>query len=310
MADTETGDLFGGGSDAPIEATAGNGFIKRLKKELRQQGIKKNIPDLLALTPDNDPFNSGAPGNINQAKWFSDAIDRMGLRTSGVHTRRIHYRVVSQDPPPALWNGKVYENTETCWGALQNAGKQARYLKMVDAELFDDRRNPPPVVFPPTEPDQGMLKELWFGAHLSRADSRPELVGCWIGPSINDAIDDWQIPESRAIGYRYDPADAEGFHLKLWIEKSTMEDVLLPICEEHGITYVPAIGFQSITGTIRLLQRLENFARLAGRKPTRIFYVSDFDPAGDAMPPAIARQSEFWLLELEAKFDIKLTRWP
>jgi hypothetical protein len=53
---------------------------------------------------------------------------------------------------------------------------------------------------------------------------------------------------------------------------------------------------------VKLLQRL---ARLD--KPTRIFYISDFDPAGDCMPVAVARQVEFWRTRYAPATDIKLT---
>jgi hypothetical protein len=42
-------------------------------------------------------------------------------------------------------------------------------------------------------------------------------------------------------------------------------------------------------------------------KPTRIFYSGDFDPAGDSMPVAVARQIEFWLQDYAPGADIKLT---
>lgn len=290
-------------SSVPV---TGNEFIKQLKRELRKQGIKRNAPDLLALSPGNDPFNAGTPGNWNQARWFADQLDSFNLRSSGIHLRRIHYRVVSQKKPPPLWNGKPYKNTDDCWSDLGNSSKQARYLKLVDVDLFDDRRNPPPKVFDSTISDESIIKKPEFDISLYSADELPTLDGQWLAPDFNDPTDDWRISESHAFGYRYDPADARGFNLELWIEKSTMEDVLLPICEQHGITYVPAIGFQSITGARRMLQRLENFARQANIKPTRIFYISDFDPAGDSMPPAIARQIEFWQQEFVTKFDIKL----
>ena len=42
-------------------------------------------------------------------------------------------------------------------------------------------------------------------------------------------------------------------------------------------------------------------------KPTRLFYLSDFDPAGDRMPVALARQIEFWLEQYAPGADVKLT---
>ena len=81
-----------------------------------------------------------------------------------------------------------------------------------------------------------------------------------------------------------------------------MNDVLLPVCREFGINLVYSSGFQSISNVRELLQRVR-----ASRKPARIFYISDFDPAGDLMPVAVARQIEYWLPELAPGADVKLT---
>jgi len=136
-------------------------------------------------------------------------------------------------------------------------------------------------------------------------------VDCWwtwslptIQVELADDLD-WSLPRLTVEGYEFNQAD-QPYLLEVWIEKSTMEDVLLPICRRYAANYVPAIGFQSITGTIRMLHRLLDFVRHGNVKPVRIFYVSDFDPAGDFMPPSIARQIEFWLRDIAPDADIKL----
>ena len=105
-------------------------------------------------------------------------------------------------------------------------------------------------------------------------------------------------------GYRYAPSD-QPYLVEIWIEKSTMDDVLLPLCEELHISLVTSVGFQSITSAVNLLQRAQQLIQLG--KPTRIFYISDFDPAGDGMPVAVARQMEFWLQDYAPGADIKLS---
>jgi hypothetical protein len=81
-----------------------------------------------------------------------------------------------------------------------------------------------------------------------------------------------------------------------------MNDVLEPVCQRLGINLVPGAGFQSITRALNLLQRV----RRTG-KPARVFYTSDFDPAGDGMPTATARQLEFWHGRCAPGADVKLT---
>jgi hypothetical protein len=120
-----------------------------------------------------------------------------------VHIRRVHYQIVSQNPPVAMPNGLPYENTETCWNVLNLASKAARYLQLVDPETFVDRRNPEALVYASSgvpEPEVWASSRLW-GSHLRLPDF-PEL------------------PAYRVSGY--EPVQA--FHLECWCEKSTMND--------------------------------------------------------------------------------------
>ena len=81
-----------------------------------------------------------------------------------------------------------------------------------------------------------------------------------------------------------------------------------PVCrsgEALQINLVTSAGFQSITSAAKVLQRACQLVHLG--KPERIFYISDFDRAGDGMPVAVARQIEFWLHDDAPSADIKLT---
>src|SRR5207253_2294776 len=96
-------------------------------------------------------------------------------------------------------------------------------------------------------------------------------------PEIQTALSasfDVSLPQPRIEGYDYSQA-AQGYHLEIWIEKSTMDDVIHPIARTYGAVLVTSIGFQSMTRVIQLLHRVNE----AG-KPARVFYLSDFDPAG------------------------------
>src|SRR5262245_59706956 len=50
---------------------------------------------------------------------------------------------------PSGKNGMAlpYQNADEDWRGLNNASRYARYLGLVDASRFVDRRNPPPLVF-------------------------------------------------------------------------------------------------------------------------------------------------------------------
>ena len=233
-------------------------------------------PDLLALASQNDPFYI-MPAQQQQAEWFAALWERFDL-PAGVHLRRIHYRLVSQASPFAMFNGNPYQNTEKCWQDLSAASKSARCLGLVAADAFADKRNPDPV--------------------LVRQYSKPPTPGVmihdcdWWTPRIDADLAsdiDWQIPGVRTTGYSVNDHDAQPFHLELISEKSTGDDVIIPLCRQLGINYAPFTGFASITGIVEILKRTRQ-----ANKDCIVFYVSDFDPAGSFMPPSVARQLEFW----------------
>jgi len=247
--------------------------IKDLAKEQ-----KVRVTDLLALAPQNDPFYTGSPATVEAAEWFRELWERFGF-VDGVHLRRVHYRLVSQDAP-TMPNGETYSNTEECWSFLCGAGKYARSLGLVPADGFVDRRNPDPHV---------KVEGRGYDYYTQPAvDLQPP---SWEVPAITADLGEitWQLPNPYVNGFEFDRNFDQPYHVELWIEKSTMDDVLEPLAEDLGINYCTSLGFQSITSVVSLLKRIEKRG-----KPGRILYISDFDPAGDGMPVAVARQIEFW----------------
>jgi hypothetical protein len=250
--------------------------------------MRMPIQRLLALAPHNDPFYAGAPAQRAKAQWFAGLFARFNF-ARGVHLRRIHYALASQKPPLEMPDGELYLNTHRCWGELGQASEFARHLGLVDVGAFDDRRNPEPHLVP-GRPD---------GYEGNPACEIDAFWGEWKLPSIpTDFSVALDLPSIEVYGYDYCQAD-QPFHVEVWVEKSTMNDVLIPLCRRLGVTLVTGLGFQSITSVVQMLQRIE--------RPTRIFYISDFDPAGDQMPVAVARQVEYYLREIAPDTDIKLT---
>jgi hypothetical protein len=109
--------------------------LKALAEELGRP-----VTTLIALTAGNDPFYAGMPSRRSDAEWFAGIWERFGF-TSGVHLRRIHYRLVSGATPIPMQNGAPYENTLECWAELSITSKSARNLRLVDPAAFVDRRN-------------------------------------------------------------------------------------------------------------------------------------------------------------------------
>ena len=121
-----------------------------LLKQLARQ-IRRPVKDLIALAPANDPFYAGCPFRERDGAWFGELWDRFQF-PHGVHLRRIHYRLVSESEergPILKPDGKPYRNTENDWTLLGRAALAARYLDMVPAAAFVDRRNDEPRIYTP-----------------------------------------------------------------------------------------------------------------------------------------------------------------
>ncbi len=242
--------------------------IKKLAKE-----SASTIPDLLALSRNNDPFFTGTPAHVRDARWFAELWERYGFGR-GTHLRRVHYRLISYEGVTGP-DGTPYANTDEAWNTLCDAGRHARHLGFVAAELFVDRRNP--------EPRRFMLaREEEPGWEYEFPD--------WELPRIQSRLRAFMpMPEAWVTGYEYDH-NLQPYHVEVWCEKSTMNDELLPLCERWGVNLITGVGFMSITSVVELLGRVE-----ALDKPCRILYISDFDPAGGSMPVSVARQIEYGL---------------
>jgi hypothetical protein len=281
----------------------------RIKELQRRYGVA-NVETLLAMSAGNDPFNSGSDGDKRRAEWFAKLWHEQGMQ-AGTHIRRFHYRLVSLDPPPLkpaplgprglrappVGPAQPYQNTEEDWGYLEVASRHARYLDLVPAHHLDDRRNPDPVINYPPEEEPEPSFELG------------ELTP-WELPAIKSDLAaelDLPVPEVTVdeTSYEYRPCD-QAFHLELWIEKSTMNDILEPLCEELGVNLVVGVGFLSITAVVKALKRVDSLRETLGGRPCRILYVSDFDPAGDTMPAVVSRQFEFWVEKYASGADMKL----
>ncbi len=244
------------------------------------------VTDLIALAPANDPFYVGRPSEMEAAQWFSDLWQRFGY-VRGVHLRRVHYQIVSQNSPVKRPDGKIYENTENCWDYLNNASKWARYLGLVPAAHFVDRRNP-----------EAIINALWpkpgdFGYQDPTPNYEIEDFAVWSDyqtptlpelPDIPAALPD--LPRFYVQGYT---GAQQAFHVEIWGEKTTMNDVLIPLCRRFRCNLITGAGELSITAVIEFLKRVRDADR-----PARILYVSDYDPAGMGMPISIARKIEFY----------------
>jgi hypothetical protein len=207
----------------------------------------------------NDPFYAGMPGRRAEAEWFARIWRELGVG-HGVHLRRIHYRLVSQREPVLMVNGKPYVNTNECWQALGEASKGARYLDLVPIAAFVDRRNDEPISPIPQGGSPGSLQ--LYDAALSISYERASMP---LQPSL----------------YLIPPTPTQPFHIELWAEKTTMNDVLLPLARRYGACVVTAPGEVSLTACHLLVERAK-----ASRRPVRILYICTCKPV-DCHEPGV-----------------------
>ena len=248
-----------------------------IKREAQALGCSVN--DLIALAPQNDPFYTGRPAELDAAQWFANLWARFGYG-HGVHLRRIHYQLVSQDLPIQKPNGTRYENTDNDWKYLGDASKYARYLELVPADHFVDRRNPDAILnadwHEDPEPDYWADDGGWWHNH-----NLPDLPAL---PDLPESLP--YLPDFVVSGY---DGIQQPYLVEVWAEKTTMNDVLEPLCERYRVNLVTGAGELSITAVVDFLERVQQSGR-----PARILYVSDFDPAGLGMPISVARKVEFY----------------
>ena len=117
----------------------------------------------------------------------------------------------------------------------------------------------------------------------------------WYLPRISSDLTGHAAPavDYSVDGYYYDDGLQPNL-VEVWSEKSGDDATLRPIALDAGINYCPGIGFQSVTNIRRMFRRVRDV-----EKPTRILYISDFDPAGMGMPVAVGRQTQFAFWQLE-----------
>jgi acyl carrier protein phosphodiesterase len=245
------------------------------------RGRNVRVATLFALAESNDPFYARRDSRRKSAEWFGSQYEAHRF-APGVHVRRIHYRLISQETPVLDWNGAPYLNTDKCWNALLGAAKDARYLGVVPLEDFDDRRNPPATVARIAPPDDPEITDSDDGA-------------------LNDLVlrELFKLPRLGLVA----PCQAQPFHVEIWCEKSTMRDILDNIGLQYGVTRVYSLGELSLTACVKLI--LERVTSNGGR-PVRILYLSDFDPAGRSMPVAAARKIEWLIREHDLNIDLQL----
>ena len=257
-----------------------------IKKVARKHGLK--VGDLLAMAPANDPFYTGTPRDIEMGEWFYYEVWVAGGFSSGTHIRRAHYWAVSvgnvhmpkpigqfKDKDTGIFaeTSTLYMNSIEAWKYMTQASKMARYLGLIQLDEMVDMKNPDPAI------NAKLFTE--------------------VKPSWSLVVDDVGDPYQSIEMWTW--KDLQPALLEVWVEKTTINDVLEPICSNLGANLVTFAGEASITAVSDLAYRIEEAS-----KPARIFYISDLDPAGNSMSKAVARKLEWVMAQRGLDHDVKL----
>lgn len=260
-------------------------------QQARRDMLLPNVEALLALGHQSDPFYCGTPRDWELGKWFAGLWEDFGFG-AGTHIRRVHYRADAAGA--ARPDGTRYLNNATDYGMLGEASEKARILGLVDPELFTDRRT------------DAVIQHVTAAETASLPMAEAASGTAWI-PSLDiaDLIPRAQAVKSEAevTGYGYSHAD-QPVLIEVVVEKSTVNDVLLPLCSALGANLKVGKGIGSITNAIELLRRAEEF----GHRTVHVVYIADLDRAGTSMPIALARQCQFWAQKLGIDVEVTVER--
>lgn len=247
--------------------------------------LRRRQDTLYTLSPPVDPWMADTEYRAERAYWIADIFEQFDIR-SRIHVRRVHYRLVSQDPAILQVDGTPYVNTVECFNRLGDAIRDARYLDLIQTDVIVDRRNPEPTINRADDGDIAAEIEISDGS-IERHDFGP----FYIPPEIS--LPDVALTQELSL--------VQPYHLEIWIEKSTMNEVLMPLGEAYGINIATFVGEVSATACKSLVDRA-----IASGKPVRIAYISDFDPAGCGMPISAAVKIDFFAKKSGADLDIRL----
>jgi hypothetical protein len=149
-------------------------------------------------------------------------------------------------------------------------------------EAFVDRRNDEPRIYAP-EPEE-------IDPSITMQDLTPD---CW-APDFPD------LPNLVLQDFHAE----QDYLVEVWIEKSTQNDWLVPLCKQRGVNLVVGIGELSEVACRLLVERVRDYS-----KPARVLYISDFDPGGRSMPVAVARKVEAYRYKWDLD-DLDITLRP
>jgi hypothetical protein len=239
-----------------------NGYgVLRSVLETARRECGCGLDKLTVLSAQIDPYRCDTPAGHRDGQWVAEQLDSAIGHVRKIHWRGLHYAIVARGNVRKP-DGAVYRNTEEVWLWLSgDAGKSARWLGYVPFDRITDNRNAEPVI------------------HRKARVTPQAFVSIGLDVTIPDADDIEPMPIAKG----FDPRQA--FQFVIWGEKTSLEEVVLPVARRMQADLYLTIGEPSDT----LIYRIAKDAA-ADRRPLVVFTLSDCDPAGFQMPVSISRK--------------------
>ena len=262
-----------------IETTNWN--YATIKQTAKKLGIP--ISDLIVLGQQNDPYYIGTVSEVRSAEWIAEIVKQY-LTERGrkkVHDRAIHYYTLSRNLKrpinKAEWRLFKGDNNDFHW--VMNSIRNARILGFILWECIEDKKNPQPDI----------NSYYWSHEDIDQ---------------IQISVED--IAKAVSKDQRFlilNPQLQQLYHVEIWTEKTTINDILLPLGKEYGVNIVSFSGQSTSTGVFELINRIT-----IAKKPVRILYISDYDKYGHNMPVSCGRKIQWFLDNFDLPADVKLCK--
>jgi hypothetical protein len=236
------------------------GALCRVLEDARRE-LRCSRTRLTVLSTQVDPYRLDTPAGHRDGAWLADQLNRAIGKVRRIHWRGLHYAIVAAGDilKPS---GKIYRNDDADWTWLvNNAGKAARWLGYVDFERIVDNRNSEPIIH-------------------RQARVTPET---WVSAGVDITIPDIEdlTPSPGVSGFE----GRQPYALTIFGEKTSLEDVLLPIARQFEADLYLVAGEISDT----LLYRMAKDGA-ADKRTMVVFVLADCDPAGHQMTVSIGRK--------------------
>lgn len=235
-----------------------------LEDACREAGCSRDA--LTVLSSLRDPYRLDRPACHLEGQWVGAQVARFFTVIQRIHLRGLHYAIVAAGNVRKP-DGNVYRNTNSDWMWLAHALKFARWLGYVPFDRITDQRNAAPKSF-----------RAVYVAELLASGTMD--VGASV--SVVEVPDVFlTLPSPSLTGFTVRQPNA----ITIWSEKSSTEDVLLPLAERYEANLYLGAGETSDT----LVYQMAKEGSEDGR-PMIVVTVCDFDPAGHQMPISIGRK--------------------